>query len=120
MDNLTRNQRLMMAAAHSLERQGMAEYSGWQMAREDARLRGKRFTMGQGNVIRTLMQLVEIGLLTRRWETAETAAPEGRPPRALYRLTDAGRQAERAPADDPEPAPAGRFRPSPTMAISPP
>ena len=90
------------------------------MAREDARLRQKRFTMGQGTVIRTLMDLVQIGLLARRWENPETASPEGRPLRALYRLTDAGRQAERAPADDPEPAPAGHPRPSPAMASSQP
>src|SRR5689334_24987349 len=50
---------------------------------------GQQVGLKAGSLYPILMRLCDRGLLEAAWETA---APPGRPPRHLYRLTDAGAQ----------------------------
>lgn len=48
--------------------------------------------LASGTVYPALRRLEEAGLLRGRWEHAGAAHRDGRPPRRLYELTDAGRE----------------------------
>src|SRR5687768_2492009 len=52
-----------------------------------------------GTVYPVLRRLEEAGLLRSRWEGAETARAEQRPPRRYYTVTSSGAQAVRAASD---------------------
>ncbi len=82
-----------------LERPAQWRY-GYDLSRETA--------LKSGTLYPILMRLAERGWLEARWEDAET---EGRPPRHMYRLTGAGRQAAREQVGETS-APAPRLRPA--------
>ena len=71
---------------------------------------GQQVGLKAGSLYPILIRLCERGLLEATWESD---APQGRPPRHLYRLTGAGLRlaAEIAPAPAPAPAPATTTRP---------
>ncbi|WP_027344444.1 PadR family transcriptional regulator [Hamadaea tsunoensis] len=66
---------------------------------------GQEVGLKAGSLYPILIRLSERGLLDAAWET-ELAA--GRPPRHLYRLTDAGAQLAAQYAAEPQPAPLTR------------
>jgi DNA-binding PadR family transcriptional regulator len=68
---------------------------------------GREVGLKAGSLYPILMRLCDRGLLTAAWESDP---PTGRPPRHLYRLTDAGA----AMAADVAAAPAAPGRPRPT------
>lgn len=49
--------------------------------------------LASGTVYPALRRLEEAGLLQGRWEKADRAHEDGRPPRRFYELTPAGREA---------------------------
>ncbi len=59
---------------------------------------GKEVELKAGSLYPILMRLADRGLLESTWETA---VPEGRPPRHLYRLTAAGARAAAEVAQQP-------------------
>ncbi|WP_433385641.1 PadR family transcriptional regulator [Actinoplanes sp. CA-142083] len=67
---------------------------------------GRQVGLRAGSLYPILMRLTDRGLLESTWEIAP---PAGRPPRHLYRLTEAGRElaAEVAPATERPPSTAG-------------
>lgn len=80
-------------AALELRRRGVDAFHGYAIAKfiKDA-TEARRF-VAQGTLYRALERLERRGLLTSQWEPLESAIPENRPPRRLYALTDAGKQA---------------------------
>jgi DNA-binding PadR family transcriptional regulator len=86
------------------------------LAAEPARWRhgydlGAETGLKAGSLYPILIRLADRGLLEATWEES---APQGRPPRHLYRLTAAG--LEQAGA---LPAPAARSRPRPVLRPQP-
>lgn len=72
---------------------------------------GQQVGLKAGSLYPILIRLADRGLLEASWETEP---PQGRPPRHLYRLTDAGLQTAAALAPAAMPAP--RTRPEPRGA----
>jgi DNA-binding PadR family transcriptional regulator len=68
-----------------------------------------------GTVYPALRRMEEAGFVESRWEPAETAQRQARPPRKYYRLTRSGRDALAEAARRyrlPEPAPSSNPRPA--------
>lgn len=72
-----------------------AEFHGYELAKHLATHRDRRALVGYGTLYRALARLVDLGMLTSRWEEPHLAARESRPLRRLYTLTTAGRAAAR-------------------------
>jgi DNA-binding PadR family transcriptional regulator len=72
-----------------------AEFHGYELAKHLATHRDRRALVGYGTLYRALARLVDLGMLTSRWEDPHAAARENRPLRRLYTLTTAGRRAAR-------------------------
>ena len=84
----------ILAVALSLRSEQPA-FHGFGLARAMREQRGSRSLTSHGTLYKALGRLEEFGLLTSRWEDAESA--EGRPRRRLYELTGEGaRVAEQA------------------------
>lgn len=80
-------------AALELRQRGVGEFHGYLIAKFIREEAGARRLASQGTLYRALDRLEKRGLLTRRWEDPAAADVEGRPPRRLYTLTPAGREA---------------------------
>ena len=103
----------ILGAGLSLRRSGQATFHGFGLAHAMREQRGSRALTGHGTLYKALGRLEEFGLVTSRWEDAETA--EGRPRRRLYELTGEGaRVAEQALAGQP-----GRATPPPRLTSRP-
>ena len=80
-------------AAADLAAAGTREFHGYELAKQLARS-GKRTALAtHGTMYRALARLVEMGMVTDRWEDPQLAANERRPLRRLYSLTITGRRA---------------------------
>jgi DNA-binding PadR family transcriptional regulator len=93
------------AGAAQLKRRGIAEFHGYELAKQIAHDADRRLLTAYGTLYRALGRLEHMGLLRSRREDPEIAARENRPGRRLYTLTAAGeiaaqdaRAAERARA----------------------
>ena len=94
------------SAAAALQRRGVRQFHGYQIAGAIAEASDAKLLTAYGTLYRALGRLQQMGLLESRWEDPQIAADENRPRRRLYTLTGAGREAlARA-----EPAPPGRAR----------
>jgi DNA-binding PadR family transcriptional regulator len=89
---------LCRAALH-LQRQGIAEFHGYLIAKVVNVPDIRRLT-AYGSVYRALARLVGMGLVECRWEDPLLAAAAGRPVRRLYSLTQVGIQRLERGSDD--------------------
>lgn len=71
----------------------VAEFHGYEMAKELARSHDRQSLAAYGTLYRALARLVDMGLMESRWEDPMIAAQENRPLRRFYTLTIAGRRA---------------------------
>lgn len=83
------------AGAAYFRRRGVAEFHGYELAKQIARDADNRLLTAYGTLYRALGRLEEMGLLRSRREDPEIAARENRPGRRLYTLTPAGETAAR-------------------------
>jgi DNA-binding PadR family transcriptional regulator len=82
-------------SAAALHEEGVADFHGYQMAKQLAAETDRQSLAAYGTLYRALGRLEEMGLLKSRWEDPRAAAREGRPVRRFYALTAAGRRAVR-------------------------
>lgn len=82
-------------AAAELHANGVADFHGYEMAKQLATATSRQSLAAYGTLYRALARLEDMGLLKSRWEDPRQAAREGRPLRRLYALTAAGRRAVR-------------------------
>jgi DNA-binding PadR family transcriptional regulator len=85
--------------AADLHKSGVADFHGYEMAKQLAALTERQSLAAYGTLYRALGRLEDMGLLKSRWEDQRVAANEGRPPRRLYALTAAGKLAAREAAN---------------------
>ena len=83
----------VLVVAAELFARGIAEIHGYDLARHLAERTHARLLTSHGTLYRALSRLESMGLLDSRWESTDRDDPT-RPPRRLYRLSEAG--AERA------------------------
>ena len=83
------------ASAALLRRRGIAEFHGYELAKQVAHDADRRLLTAYGTLYRALGRLEQMGLLHSRREDPEIAARENRPGRRLYTLTAAGETAAR-------------------------
>jgi PadR family transcriptional regulator len=81
--------------AAELHQAGIADFHGYDMAKQLATATSRRSLAAYGTLYRALARLEDMGLLKSRWEDPRLAARESRPLRRLYALTAAGRRAVR-------------------------
>ena len=81
--------------AADLHAEGIADFHGYEMAKQLATATDRRTLAAYGTLYRALSRLEEMGLLKSRWEDPRVAAREGRPLRRFYALTTAGHRAVR-------------------------
>jgi PadR family transcriptional regulator PadR len=89
---------ICMCAAELLK-SGTDEFHGYDLAKQIAMLSGRESLAAHGTLYRALSRLVDMGLLTSRWEDPDAAARENRPRRRFYALTRSGRTAAREAMD---------------------
>jgi len=83
----------ILEAAVELVRRGVAEFYGFQIAKEiKERQEASRLT-SHGTLYKALSRMEDAGLLASRWEDPMRAAEEGRPRRRWYRVTAEGEAA---------------------------
>jgi PadR family transcriptional regulator PadR len=87
-----------MCAAQLLK-DGIDEFHGYDLAKQVAALSGRESLTAHGTLYRALSRLVDMGLLSSRWEDPEAAARDNRPRRRFYTLTRTGRTAAREALD---------------------
>lgn len=94
----------ILDAGLECRRAGVGEFYGFELARSIAGGRAGHRLTSHGTLYKALGRLEDAGLLTSRWEDADLATGEGRPPRRLYTITGDGirrlatwRQEQRAP-----------------------
>ena len=92
-------------AAAKLQRRGVAEFHGYEIAKRLSEAADARLLTAYGTLYRALGRLEKMGMLESRWEDPEAPAKESRPPRRLYTLTAAGEAAWREAAKAPHTAP---------------
>ena len=83
------------ASAALLQRRGVREFHGYELARQVAHDADRRLLTAYGTLYRALGRLERMGFLESRREDPEIAARENRPGRRLYTLTAAGETAAR-------------------------
>src|SRR5262245_53976174 len=83
---------ICMAAADML-RDRVAEFHGYDIAKNLTSKAGRRILPAYGTLYRALGRLEKMGLLASRWEEPDIAAQENRPRRRLYTLTPQGETA---------------------------
>lgn len=71
----------------------LGEFHGYSLARGLQEREGARRLTAHGTLYKALGRMETAGLLTSRWERAESAAADGRPRRRLYEVTGAGARA---------------------------
>jgi PadR family transcriptional regulator PadR len=81
--------------AAQLLKNGEDEFHGYDMAKLLAVAADRPSLAAYGTLYRALARLVDMGLLTSRWEDLSQAADANRPRRRLYTLTPDGRVAAR-------------------------
>ena len=82
-------------SAAALNGRGIAEFHGYELAKQLATQADRRLLTAYGTLYRALARLEEMGLLRSRREDPEIAARESRPLRRLYTLTALGEAAAR-------------------------
>jgi PadR family transcriptional regulator PadR len=82
-------------SAAALHKNGVADFHGYQMAKELATTADRQSLAAYGTLYRALNRLEEMGLLKSRWEDPRAAARERRPVRRFYALTTAGHRVVR-------------------------
>lgn len=81
-------------AAAELHRNGVADFHGYEMAKQLAAATDRQSLAAYGTLYRALARLEDMGLLKSRWEDPRVAAEENRPRRRFYALTAAGRRVD--------------------------
>jgi DNA-binding PadR family transcriptional regulator len=99
---------VLVVAAELLTR-GVTEIHGYDLATHLAERTHARLLTSHGTLYRALSRLESMGLLDSRWEVPDRD-DSTRPPRRLYRLTDAGAQRARSADADVDAARAVRMR----------
>jgi DNA-binding PadR family transcriptional regulator len=94
----------ILDVALAMIRAGQDDFHGFALAQAMREQSGSRALTSHGTLYKALSRLEGFGLLTSRWE--DTAAPEARPRRRLYELTEEGAQVAKH-------ARAGRSKPAP-------
>jgi PadR family transcriptional regulator, regulatory protein PadR len=79
-------------AASDLFAAGTREFHGYQLAKQLAESGERKSLAAYGTLYRALARLVEMGMVTDRWEDPQLAARDRRPLRRLYALTINGRR----------------------------
>lgn len=79
-------------AAADLFSAGAREFHGYELAKQIAASSQRKGLAAYGTLYRALARLVEMGMVTDRWEDPQLAARERRPLRRLYALTVNGRR----------------------------
>lgn len=74
-------------SAVDLQRDGVAEFHGYEIAKRLGDLAERRLLTAYGTLYRALGRLEKMGLLQSRWEDPAIPARENRPGRRLYTLT---------------------------------
>ena len=83
-------ERAILVAACDLCESNAPEFHGYQVARQLADDRDRKWLTAYGTLYRALARLEAMGLLASRWEDPQIAAAESRPGRRLYVLTAEG------------------------------
>ncbi len=82
-------------AAAKLQRRGVDEFHGYELAKRLAEEADAKLLTAYGTLYRALGRLESMGLLESRWEDPAIPARENRPGRRLYTLTAGGATALR-------------------------
>ena len=98
------------AAAAALRRRGVAEFHGYELAKQLADIDDRKLLTAYGTLYRALARLEAMGLLESRREDPEIALRENRPGRRLYTLTPLADAAVREAAGTRRRAPVRRRR----------
>ena len=85
----------ILEIAVDLDRSGVREFHGYQLAKHLAHVSDRRQLTAYGTLYRALGRLENMGLLASRGEDPQVAADENRPARRLYALTRDGVAAAR-------------------------
>lgn len=85
----------ILEVARDLDRTGVGEFHGYQLAKHLAHVSDQRLLTAYGTLYRALGRLERMGLLRSRGEDPHVAASENRPVRRLYALTGVGAAAAR-------------------------
>jgi PadR family transcriptional regulator PadR len=85
----------ILGVALDLDRSGVREFHGFQLAKHLAHVSDRRLLTAYGTLYRALGRLEKMALLTSRAENPQLAANENRPARRLYTLTGEGVAAAR-------------------------
>ncbi len=80
----------ILDAGLAMRRGESDEFHGFELARRIATSGTARKLTSHGTLYKALGRLEDWGLLESRWEDADAAAQEGRPPRRLYTVTGEG------------------------------
>jgi PadR family transcriptional regulator PadR len=80
----------VLAVAVDLQRSGVREFHGYQLAKHLSHVSDKRLLTAYGTLYRALGRLEKMGLLESHAEDPQVAADENRPMRRLYALTGEG------------------------------
>ncbi len=80
----------ILEIANDLDRSGVREFHGYQLAKHLAHVSDRRQLTAYGTLYRALGRLEKMGLLASRGEDPQVAADENRPARRLYALTGDG------------------------------
>lgn len=86
----------ILGVALDLQKVGIDEFHGYQLAKHLADASNQRLLTAYGTLYRALGRLENMGLLVSHWEDPKIAAAENRPGRRLYTLTGAGQAVARA------------------------
>ena len=85
---------ICICAAQFVKR-GAEQFHGYEMAKQLAEATDHDSLAAYGTLYRALARLVDMGMLTSRWEDAALAADANRPRRRLYSLSAEGLAAAR-------------------------
>jgi PadR family transcriptional regulator PadR len=80
----------ILAAAGELQKAGVPEFHGYQLAKHLADVSDRKLLTAYGTLYRALGRLQKMGFLQSHWEDPQIAANENRPGRRLYALTGEG------------------------------
>lgn len=89
----------ILTAALELQKAGVAEFHGYEIAKYLADATDRKLLTAYGTLYRALGRLETMGLLRSHWEDPQIAADENRPGRRLYEITPDGAEAARAARD---------------------
>jgi PadR family transcriptional regulator PadR len=86
-------ERGILDAGLMLEREHVAEFHGYQLAKTMQKADHAKRLIGHGTLYKALDRLERAGLLSSRWEDPFEAASASRPRRRLYQVTATGQSA---------------------------